>query len=355
MNHLVLQKLLHSHSLFIKDKEKFEKTFVNASHIANHKTERVVGANVFKGFLDYHTKRIQQAMKFYMPLETNLDNHLTEEEVLKLQEDLDYFLPYKSTFIQTESEVKLSEEELKQIIGLGPDQNILDDQDLRALSGKNLEKPKKATYNVYIEDTESTDDEGSAIYRGNIFIHFDDTDEFYYDPNDYYYSFRDKNEFSGYTFWLPEESSFYEYTDTGSDTHGGMYNNASLNNFVGMILNVHCRLCLMLTYPQITNTSSVKGITKENAKLVPLSKKFSVSELRAKPKYEHKVLKLDLFGTTGGDCKSTGNSEGRAFHAVRKHIRRYRDGKISFVKAHFRGNKDIGIVTKDYEIVNKAH
>ena len=81
-----------------------------------------------------------------------------------------------------------------------------------------------------------------------------------------------------------------------------------------------------------------------------MSYKFSTSEFIRKPKYEHKILKLDLFGSNGTSNTSNSNETGgRAFHAVRKHIRQYQDGKITFVKAHFRGSKDIGIVTKDYE------
>ena len=44
------------------------------------------------------------------------------------------------------------------------------------------------------------------------------------------------------------------------------------------------------------------------------------------------------------------NASGTAFHSVRKHIRRLADGRNTFVKAHFRGAKSVGMVSKDYEI-----
>ena len=96
------------------------------------------------------------------------------------------------------------------------------------------------------------------------------------------------------------------------------------------------------------------GITPANATKAPFSRRFNNSEFLRKPKYEHKVLRLDLFGDTNSNGNiSTGESGSRAFHAVRKHIRQYSDGKITFVKAHFRGSKDVGVVTKDYEIINR--
>jgi len=111
----------------------------------------------------------------------------------------------------------------------------------------------------------------------------------------------------------------------------------------------------MLNYPQITNNRDVQGITPANAVKLPFSRKYNNAELLRKPKYEHKVLKLDLFGDTNSNGNgSTGESGSRAFHAVRKHLRQYSDGKITFVKAHFRGSKDVGLVTKDYEIVNRS-
>jgi len=338
MNNLVLQKLLHSPMLYKTNLSKFSRTFIPSGHIGNENTEKEIHPNILSGFLDFHSKRIQQSMKFHIPLAEG-DNKLTEEEVVKLQNDITYFLPYKSTFIQSEASVDLSEEEKQQIISLYPDSDIHKSK----LDAKNV----TATYNVYLEDTESVDDTGSLIYRGCVFIYFSDSNEFYYDPNDYFYSFREDG---SYTFWLPEEGSFYPYTDTTAPYDNGPYSNPSLNSMVALIISAHTKLCLMLTYPQITNTSSVKGIKIENANRVPLSYKFSTSEFIRKPKYEHKILKLDLFGSNGTSNTTNSNETGgRAFHAVRKHIRQYQDGKITFVKAHFRGSKDIGIVTKDYE------
>ena len=70
-----------------------------------------------------------------------------------------------------------------------------------------------------------------------------------------------------------------------------------------------------------------------------------------KPKYEHKILKLNLYdNATNEGSEANGNGKARSLHAVRKHLRRLPNGKLTWVKAHFRGNREVGIITKDYEI-----
>jgi hypothetical protein len=63
------------------------------------------------------------------------------------------------------------------------------------------------------------------------------------------------------------------------------------------------------------------------------------------------VLKLNMYDNAGGGSKG-GNtrSAGTAFHSVRKHLRRLPNGKHTFVKAHFRGSKEVGVVSKEYKI-----
>jgi hypothetical protein len=328
MDNTVLQKLLHSHVLFWNDEDKWRKTFIQPSHVMggySTVTEKMP-AKVMHDFLKFHANRIQQSMKFYIP-SVDADNTLTKDELMKLGSDLKMFLPFRSTFVQQEAEAELQYEATNEI------------------------NTQYVIQNVYLEDVGFQDDEDSQIFKGNISLYIKNTNEFYFDPNDYYFSYRENGD---YTFWLPDGSPFKNYTDLRGDNND-QYNNATLNAMVNSLVSTHYTLALLLTYPQIVNKQDVLGITPANAKMVPFSKKFSSSEFLRKPKYEHKVLKLDLFGANDtGKKGSTGVGGSRAFHAVRKHIRQYSDGKITFVKAHFRGSKDVGLVTKDYEIVNRS-
>jgi len=361
MDNTVLQKLLHAHVLLKKDAHKFQDTFVPPDHIAQAFgydvnsnrafSERPIPPKLVSDWLESHARRIQQSMKFYIP-NASEENKLTGEEYLKLSDEMKMFLPFKSTFVQHEVEIGVAEnlEDHKAWNHIALDGNGTKD-DLKKIEEK-LIRGETCIANVYLEEVGFHDDEDQPMFKGNVAIYFKDDGVFFIDPNDYFFSYRGD---MGYTFWLPEESPFFQYTDTGSDVDGGMYNNLTLNSMVSTIINVHSQLVLMLSYPQIVNKQSILGITPENAGVVPFSRKFTNSEFLRKPKYEHKVLKLDLFGTNDSIGKgSTGESGSRAFHAVRKHIRQYSDGKITFVKAHFRGSKDVGLVTKDYEIINRS-
>lgn len=329
MDNSVLQKLLHSHVLFWNDEDKWRKTFIQPSHVMggySTVTEKMP-AKVMHDFLKFHANRIQQSMKFFIP-HVDKDNNLSEDELTKLGADLKMFLPFHSTFVQQESEAELQYQATGEI------------------------GTQKVIQNVYLEDAGFVDDEDSQIFKGNISLYIKDSNDFYFDPNDYYFSYRENGD---YTFWLPDGSPFKNYTDLRSEYHNGQYNNETLNAMVNSLVATHYTLVLLLNYPQIVNKKDVLGITPANASKVPFSRKFTMSEFLRKPKYEHKVLKLDLFGTNDTSSKGgTGESGSRAFHAVRKHIRQYSDGKITFVKAHFRGSKDVGLVTKDYEIVNRS-
>jgi len=331
MDNSVLQKLLHSHVLFYNDEDKWRKTYIQPQHVMgsdSFESRRKMPAKMMHDHLKSHANRIQQAMKFYLPY-AGKDHNLSEDEIKKLTADIEMFLPFQSTFIQMEAEAELEYES----------------------TGKT--SIQKVVQNAYIEDLGWNDDHGQPMYKGNISLYLRDTNKFYFDPNDYHFSYREDGD--GYTFWVDEETPFAKYTDTNAEHDGGMYNNPTLNAMVNSLISTHFSLILMLTYPQIVNKQDVLGITPANASKVPFARRYSASELMNKPKYEHKVLKLDLYGANDSkNNDSTGESGSRAFHAVRKHIRQYSDGKITFVKAHFRGNKDVGLVTKDYEIVNRS-
>ena len=104
---------------------------------------------------------------------------------------------------------------------------------------------------------------------------------------------------------------------------------------------------VLLQYPMICNIQDVKGRGD-----IFLDKKVrhTTTELRKQPKFTHKVLRLDLYGSPNQSGGVIEEGKGVAFHSVRKHLRKLPNGKLTWVKAHFRGHKDHGTVFKDYDI-----
>lgn len=336
MNNTLLQKLLHAGVLHRTNPEKFLQTFKPAPHII-----KPVDPAKFDNYLDKTSKQVQQSMKFYLPIASE-ENELSHTELAKLTEDLEMYLPFKSTFVQVESSINFTDtNELYR--------NYDGTVDLPTWERQhNIETidRHKALSHVLLIDTGKHDEEGSRMFAGTIWLYDTQSNIFVIDPNVWIYSFRKNGD---YTFWLHEDSDFYDATDLRTISNNETYSNVTLNSIVGTIVHTHTQLCLYLSYPQIVDTKSVKGIKNIQ---IPLSRKFSHAEFLRKPKYEHKVLKLNLFDNDSSKehLGVTNNEGGKAFHAVRKHIRKCNSGKITFVKAHFRGDKSKGIITKDYDI-----
>ena len=105
-------------------------------------------------------------------------------------------------------------------------------------------------------------------------------------------------------------------------------------------------LQVLLSYPSLANINSVSG-----RKPMPYNKlgKFKASSMYSLPKWEHKVLEVDMY-SSGSSGVGNGSARGKRFHAVRKHLRRLASGKSVFVKPHFRGDKKLGVIDKDYLI-----
>ena len=104
---------------------------------------------------------------------------------------------------------------------------------------------------------------------------------------------------------------------------------------------------ILLQYPMICAQHEVKG--RGNV-FLDRTVTHKHTELMRQPKFTHKVLKLDLYGNYNVNGGLVERGKGVALHSVRKHLRRLKNGKLTFVKAHFRGTKDKGMVIKDYEM-----
>ena len=69
---------------------------------------------------------------------------------------------------------------------------------------------------------------------------------------------------------------------------------------------------------------------------------------RKKPMYEHYLLDLNI--PTECDDHTDGEAKKKRFHLVRGHLMRTPDGGFTWRKSHWRGNKKLGVITKDYNI-----
>ena len=329
MKKIILEKLLHSYKgldpnaetpttdyidgQLCKSYKKANHFFAENNRLPSHITSANQDPFVLHSFYKGLSKHIQESAKFYVDLNGET---LTKEEAEKIASEVIYVLPYQSTFVQFDTG--------DVIINM----MVMEDTD------------------TDVHELDGTITKG--MYRVMMFP-FNKLDNcFVYDPNIYTFKFHDDG---SYTFWLDEDSTtnpFASIIDVSADATG-MYTNKSLNAWAQAASELLITFFTMLHYPQITNTKSVKGVKPQH---LQSRSRYKASELRGKPTWEHKTLVLDLYGNEGGsNTTSNGQrSSGTAFHSVRKHLRRLPDGKHIFVKAHFRGSKDVGVVQKDYQI-----
>ena len=306
MDKVILEKLLHTYKIFEgNDLEKSERIFGKNWQLANHFKKQDFEKNTTREYFLDCSKWIQQSQKFSVDVR---DNTLTAEEISKISDEIIFCLPYENVFLQY----------------------CTDDGGVINLCVRELE----------------TDDEDMSQFEIIMMPYVPQWNCFIFDPNTYEFVFKKDQT---YQFTIDEEKSISRWGDvTSFTTHNGTYNNQSMIRWARTMANCVAQFMLMLTFPQITQSNQVKGIKPQT--LQSLSR-FKTSELRTKPTSEHKTLKIDLYGNEScGSGQSNGRSEGTKFHSVRKHLRKLRDGKHTFVKAHFRGNKEFGVIQKDYEV-----
>ncbi len=70
----------------------------------------------------------------------------------------------------------------------------------------------------------------------------------------------------------------------------------------------------------------------------------------AKPMYEHFVVEFEIDEPEPGQTGITRAEHRKRLHQVRTHWRTCKSGKRVLVSSHWRGNKDLGIVRKDFEM-----
>ena len=311
MNNIILQQLIHGYQ-----SNEWLGDLGYAAHW-NHKKGYLPKEQERKYIKDV-SKEIQQAMKFYIDAR-DTKNNLSEVEMEKVIEDLKIYLPYKSCLIQLETQ----------------------DAIYHVLVGNDGEKTADTEQDVltalmfYYEKNVS----GSKINWAHDFCTYGFTYHHKEEMSPFLNRVVGKEDF---TYWLKHYPDGCILTDPDSND---AYTNPSLNDWTASISMVIVQLNVLLTYPEITDSKDVLGRPNNTVGHAQL-KNLKDSTLRTRPKYQHKTLKLNMYGEPSGGESTGKRSEGTAFHSVRKHIRRYKKtGKKTFVKAHFRGSKDYEVMT----------
>ena len=142
---------------------------------------------------------------------------------------------------------------------------------------------------------------------------------------------------------IAEKPIWHDYLDLQQD-YQGRYTNDGLENHVNKFI-LASLIYGLLQYPMMYQDVKGRGDIFLDKKV-----RHTTTELRKQPKFTHKVLRLDLYGSPNQSGGVIEEGKGVAFHSVRKHLRKLPNGKLTWVKAHFRGHKDHGTVFKDYDI-----
>lgn len=324
MNNYVLQKLIHLYqkpnmigSVLRPDHfhgwdEKKDKLFYMENKIATLHMAKI-------------SWMIQQSAKFNIDIS---GDQLTDEEMKNCLSDLPMYLPYKSTYLQMELD-----EGTTCILAAETDYwNKFEDHGF-SKHGMDFTPTINATMFHYIKELDSFQYD-FITYRYHHYENFGVSKQgHHYTPEHYIFDINGLGT---------------QFVDDSSD-ESGQYANRDLHQWAAILEGSIVQLLVMLSYPEITIAKDVTGRANSTIGHQVL-KRQTKSILRDKPKYEHKTLKLDMYGTQGEGTSTGKRSKGTAFHSVRKHLRRYKNGKRVFVKAHFRGSKEVGVVTKDYEV-----
>ena len=301
MNNYILQKIIHAYQNGGAD--------LYLPHYIDHGLyeEEVVLKDRVRT-LKSLSRRVQQSAKFFVDMR---GEQLNPDEIINCLSDIEIYLPYPVTFIQFKHE----EGYVNSLFTETGEKRGIDWGEL---------KPSKFMVTTILSDLS-----GNQMTWDRIHYHHHDIELVNGMKKDG--TVNTETHLTGFG------------SNCVSDLQGA-------KGFATAVLKWYFKFMVMLNYPEITVADEVLGRPNNEVGHVPV-KDMRRNTLMKKPKYQHKTLVLDMFGDkSGGESCSSGRSKGTAFHSVRKHLRQYKNGKKVFVKAHFRGSKEMGVVTKDYEL-----
>lgn len=92
------------------------------------------------------------------------------------------------------------------------------------------------------------------------------------------------------------------------------------------------------------------GLTPEFLVTEAKRKKPKHRNKRKRPMFEHYVIEMEVDAPEPGQSNITRAPHRKRQHEVKRHKRTYKSGKVVWVKEHWRGDPNLGVVKKDYEM-----
>tara|TARA_Y100000592_G_C5449448_1_gene307888 strand:+ start:589 stop:1749 length:1161 start_codon:yes stop_codon:yes gene_type:complete len=307
----------------------------------------------------YYSKEVTQAQKFYIDLKEE-KNRITEKELRACIGDCEFYCPYPKTFVQFDygeqimQILALDTEELYGAIGRDVSYSDTDNQDMG--DAKNKITFRMSIFNKKLNTTIADMNYYTIDFNPNKVEHgfteekIEHIREKWHEANAKDKSIHDVSPSFGFTFWI-ENTVWKDLTDLSVHDDDRNYGNKSLNAWLQQIDTYWSIFMVYLKFPQIAQPKKVSG-RKPIWLDVPM-RNLKNTAFREKPKFEHTELVISMYDDSSSNSNgvnSTGRSAGTRFHSVRKHPRRLPNGKMTWVKAHFRGSKQEGIIFKDYKV-----
>jgi hypothetical protein len=92
------------------------------------------------------------------------------------------------------------------------------------------------------------------------------------------------------------------------------------------------------------------GLTPEFLVAEAKRKRPKHKKKRKLPHFEHFVIELEVDAPEPGQSNITRAPHRKRQHEVKRHMRTCKSGKVVWVKEHWRGDKNLGVIRKDYEM-----
>ena len=276
-------------------------------------------------YFKYYSAYLQKASKFYIDKRDDA-NQLSVDESVKIIEDIKLYAPYDCFLVQIEGarESEIVDHLLVIATQEDPDGELDDGIAATRFTYHKKWQIWSHDMNVWSIIRDKDTDFSNALKPTEEFV-------------------KERSKVSGAGFGVKALiSEHLKFVDTDK-----------MWSWANQMIAMYAELNIHLQYPQISRHKDVKG--RPNTTIGHRNlKRFTKSEMRQLPIYEHKTLVLDMYDDTEGPSNGGKRSSGTAFHSVRKHImkigRGKNKGKPVFRKAHFRGSKDVGVISKDYKI-----
>ena len=329
LNNKLLQKIIHAPSLWDNDYPKFNNTFIIPRGIIDHdKFHNVLDDVAHSKSLHnrYRKELIDISVKVQQSAKFKFNNDATEtieaDDFETVITSLQTYLPFESVYLEVRDDnANLTTSYLIE--------DITDSSDFK------MTVPKKTIFGrkKYVP-FKATDD--TIFVKVHCFFVSDSVpDVVAVVPTPLIFPVSNTIDFNTYS--AIDKYMFGKSIIPDTD---------EMSNISFMVVSNIRWLQVLLSYPSLANTNSVSG-----RKPIAYNKlgKFKASLMNALPKWEHKVLSVDMY-SNGFSGVGNGSARGKRFHAVRKHLRRLASGKSVFVKPHFRGDKGLGVIDKDYLI-----